>query len=137
MLNRSTTFQTCHQYIWSQTSVINIDVTEIWLVLYGYYKTILKVHHSLLQHSIIQRSICLFHRKMSKLKNIVTRIAFDQLLVKWVHHYLQWKQNALDQWHEHLHQLKANQMVSKQKHHRSILWSQHHIESTEIIYNQF
>ena len=28
VLNRSSTSQTCHQHIWSPTSVTNIDVTE-------------------------------------------------------------------------------------------------------------
>ena len=30
VLNRSPTSQTCHQHIWSPTSVTNIDVTEFF-----------------------------------------------------------------------------------------------------------
>ena len=30
VLNRSPTSKTCHQHIWSPTSVTNVDVTEVW-----------------------------------------------------------------------------------------------------------
>ena len=61
ILNRSPTSQTCHQHIWSPTSVTNIDVTDnsldrSWLRLIAFSR--LRFRIFLLQLSVCSKVVC-------------------------------------------------------------------------------